>query len=308
MTPALFDGLDAHSEYELVQDPEGRKRLRRHHAQFITEADFAWLAKHGVEILRLPVGHWVFGDQPHYIGAIERLDWAFAMAEKYELHILLDLHGAPGAQNAADHSGSGRPGLPDWLRDPHKRAATINSLERLALRYRDNTQLWGLELLNEPAVDATGLRLAWFYRRAYRRVVRVARPGTHIIFSDGFKPRLLAGALLFAKKGFPTLMDCHFYQCFGEENKTLSFRQHLQKTDRIGRFVRRLSMVQPIIVGEWSLVLPFSLSDTQAKEFWQAQQKAYGPAKATFYWNYKTGGTSRWNFRRLVEDGLVVLK
>jgi aryl-phospho-beta-D-glucosidase BglC (GH1 family) len=33
------------------------------------------------------------------------VNFALDMAEKYELDILVDLHGAPGSQNGQDHSG-----------------------------------------------------------------------------------------------------------------------------------------------------------------------------------------------------------
>lgn len=307
MTAYLFEGLEAHNEYELVQTEKGKRRLKRHHATFITEDDFKWLSDHAIELVRLPVGHWIFGDKPPYIGAIKRLDWAFEMADKYQIRILLDLHGAPGAQNAADHSGSGRPGLPSWLDDRQKQESTIQVLEKLTARYKDAKQLWGIELVNEPLADRTGLKLAWFYRRAYKRVIRIAQPGIKIIFSDGFKPKLLAGALLFAKKAYPALMDCHFYQCFGDENSGLNFEDHLKKTMRMGWFARFLGFVQPIVVGEWSTILPFHLTPEQTREYWAAQERAYRSCDALIYWNYKTSAPSNWNFRALVDDGVIVL-
>lgn len=55
--------------------------------------------------MRLPVGYWIIAPEKPYREGIRYVDWAFRMAEKYQLQVLLDLHGAPGSQNGNDHSG-----------------------------------------------------------------------------------------------------------------------------------------------------------------------------------------------------------
>jgi glucan 1,3-beta-glucosidase len=308
MTPNLFKGSTAHNEYELVQTDQGKSRLTRHHESFISEADFMWLNEHGVTAVRLPVGYWVFGDEPPYIGAIERVDWAFAMAKKYGMHVLLDLHGAPGAQNAADHSGSGRPGLPVWLDDDTKQERTIRVLERFVKRYNDHPSFWGIELINEPLADRGGFKLIRFYRRSYKRLKKMARPGLYIVFSDGFKPLLVTGALGWRRK-VPVAIDCHLYQCFGEADAKLTVEQHLVKARKRRWLITVLKLFQPVIVGEWSGVLPWellrSLPDAERKQtqnrFMAVQRQAYNDALGWFYWNYKTEKDSGWNFRSLIE-------
>ena len=58
MTPALFAGTSAVDEHTLMETPDGPELIRRHRETFITEADFAWIAEHGLSLVRLPVGHW----------------------------------------------------------------------------------------------------------------------------------------------------------------------------------------------------------------------------------------------------------
>ena len=107
MTPSVFAGTDASNEHQLMMQPDGPERIAKHRQEFMTEADFAWLHAHGIEALRVPVGYWVLESQDGYLEATKQLDWCFAMAQKYHMRVLLDLHAAPGAQNLGDHSGSG---------------------------------------------------------------------------------------------------------------------------------------------------------------------------------------------------------
>lgn len=315
MTPSVFAGSDARNEYELAHTANGRVAIARHQATFITETDFKWLHKNSINAVRIPVGHWIFGDEPPYIEAIDRLDWALAMAEKYSLRVLIDLHGAPGAQNAADHSGSGRPGLPGWLDDPDKLERTILVLERLVKRYNDSTAFWGIELVNEPLADRWGWKLTRFYRQAYRRLAKVARPGLYVVFSDGFKPHLLAGALWRWGK-LPVAIDCHLYHCFGESNKGRSLDNHLQLARGWRWLIRLLSIWHPVIIGEWSSVLPRPMQENLThkervairNQFIRAQRTSYDKALGWFYWNYKTENDSGWNLRSLVDSGAEVLQ
>ena len=94
-----------------------------------------------------PRRHWIFGsasgyprherygDDPHpYVdGGIERLDRAFDWAERHGLAVLVDLHCAPGCQNAFDNGGI--EGVCDWWKRPEYVDFTILTLERLAERY-----------------------------------------------------------------------------------------------------------------------------------------------------------------------------
>lgn len=315
MTPSVFQGTAADNEYELAQVNDGDARLRDHHETFIVEADFRWLRDSGIKAVRIPFGYWIFGDEHPYIGAIEKLDWAIDMAEKYGLKVLLDLHGAPGAQNEADHSGSGRPKTEKWLHQSGYQERTIEILEKIAERYYDKTSIWGIELLNEPTLDWSTLRLVYFYRKAYRRLTRVARPGTAIVFGDGFRPLLLTGAL-HAHKNFPVIMDSHFYQCFSARDKQRGPSSHLKKI-RVKRHrqLRCLRQQQPVVVGEWSGVLPqevYVQMDHQQRielrnQYIEAQLSAYEAAAGWFYWSYKTEQDDDWNFRFLVDSGNLSL-
>ncbi len=305
MTPSLFKGTSAKNEYQLSQTSKGKQCILAHHQNFITETDIAWLAKQGVKLLRVPVGYWVFGDAPPYQSTIQQLDWLVKTAKKYKLQVLIDLHAAPEAQNNANHSGSGnRARGKKWLHSSQAQAATIAVLVRLAEHYKTVENIWGIELLNEPQRDITALRLIHFYRRAYRELAKVARPGTHIVFSDAFSPLLLTNTFAFMKHpSYPVVIDCHLYHTFGKRNKTRSIASHLRMARRRSWLLRLLATMQPVLVGEWSAMVPYKVTDEHTRALVRAQQRTYSGALAHCYWSYKTEPGGRWNFQAMVKAG-----
>lgn len=304
MNPSVFANTDAGDEWQLAHTTGGLNAIRRHHKQWIEEGDFRWMSENNIELVRIPVGHWIFGDEPPYVASIESLDWAFDMAVKYNLKVLIDLHAAVGAQNAADHSGSGAPGKGrEWLKSRQHQAATVKVLERIAERYRDNPALWGLELLNEPTRGLLGIRLTWFYRRAYRRLREIVRPKTYILFSDAFSPLLLINAL--RPWPVPVAMDTHIYFCFGKKAKRLPYNKQVKRVKRWRWLLRWIYLFHPVVVGEWSGALHIGTTDEEQREIIELQQKLHDGALASIYWSYKTEGSGAFNYRKMVERGLI---
>lgn len=308
MTPSLFEGTVAEDEFSLLQTPGAIERVERHRKEFVTEEDFKWLAEHGIDAVRIPVGYWIFdGDEP-FTPCVSYLDWAFTMAEKYDMKILIDLHAAKGSQNGKDHSG--RVGDADWFRARVYRQETTEVLQRLAGRYRDSPALWGIELLNEPALGPVRyVVLRWFYRQASRELAGILRPGVHIVFSDAFMPWLFSGVVKQVGDE-PPVMAVHWYQ-FGKTEVDRYFAKLAGRPRDIEKLQRR----QPIIVGEWSGMLshqtlagmPKEERARLEREHMRRQLVAYEGAMGWFYWTYKTEGKGVWNFRQQVEEGNLLL-
>ncbi len=306
MTPALFAGTDARDEYEFIQTPGGAKKLRKHHETFIQESDFAWLSEHAIEMVRIPVGYWILtGDEP-YVPAIDRLDWAFRMAKKYNIEVLLCLHGAPGSQNGQDHSGKVGEAL--WYKEPAYREQTIDVLERLATRYRTHPRFWGIELMNEPKFGLFQLTLRRFYREAHARLEPIVRPSTKIVFHDAFTPRLM-NAVLGGPLG-KVYMDIHWYHFTFLLYPYVPLYFYWWLVRWHGRLLARLRHWQGIVIGEWSGVISHRLlrhypSEQHEKlqhENIARQLQAYSAADAWCYWTYKTEAPGIWNYRSLVDD------
>jgi glucan 1,3-beta-glucosidase len=157
-------------------------------------------------------------------------------------------------------------------------------------------------------------KLRRFYREAYARLVKVARPGTRIVFHDAFSPRLLSGVIS-AKPHFPVVMDTHWYEFTDILYKWHSLESYFKKIRRRPKLITRLQKCQDVIVGEWSVVLSGRILDGRQreqelaafKEHGRLQLEVYGKTAGWFYWTYKTEGRGIWHFRSLVEDGIVTL-
>ena len=312
MTPKLFEGTSTQDEYSLMQTEIGRSRIEAHRQEFITEADFKWLAANKIDIVRIPVGYWLFKADGPYTPTIQYLDWAVDMADKYKLKVLIDLHGARGSQNGNDHSG--KKGRADWYARSDYRLETIDVLEKIARHYYDKPCIWGIELLNEPKTGIFQIKLRMFYRRAAKRLQAVVRPGVYVVFSDAWVPWLMSGALV-GRPDYPVAMDIHWYHFAGILRRWMPFKAYFSKVGRRVGTLRRLQSRQPVIIGEWSNVIAGENMENMSeddkielqRQHGKLQLEVYSYAKAWFYWTYKTEGRGIWNFRSLVEDGLLVL-
>lgn len=304
MTPRLFAGSDAVDEYSLVRTAGAAAKIAAHRQTFITESDFQWLQQHRIEAVRIPVGFWAIGHHDPLLNAERQLDWAFQMAKKYDLKVLLCLHGARGSQNGKDHSG--RIGPINWFKRRHRHDAAI-TLGRLLERYSTAPALWGVELLNEPAVSGWWRRLLlrWWTRRTIRQLAKAA-PHVHFVYSDAFQPDGWSGVI----RHHQAVMDVHHYQTFSTEDRALSIHRHIRKAQNQVVRIRGWQQCQPVIIGEWSL----ALHDIDAagiprrdveRQFGQAQLSSFDESLAWFFWSYKTEAKSAWNFRHLVEDKIL---
>ncbi len=318
MTPRLFADVSAQDEYGYslvaMHDATVSARLTKHRDTFVTESDFAWLAEHGVQAVRLPVGYWMFGDESPYQGTAVYVDKAFEWAERYNLRILIDLHGAPGSQNGWDHSG--RVGRVGWHMNAANTDRTLAVIERLAIRYGRRPALLGFELMNEPKWTLPKRTLREYYVRAYDIVRRHSAAETWVVFHDNFRPRRWRREL--GRPKFANVyIDTHWYQCFSWWDKLHGVMWHLRKAEhmaerRLGHMRRR----HPVVVGEWSLALdrrssarrPAELSmDDVYSAYAAAQQRGFRRAAAWFFWSYKTERSDAWSFKMCIEKGWLKL-
>ncbi len=308
MTPSLFEGYNAEDERSFMRQKGAKERLRQHRDTFITENDLRWLHTHAITAIRVPVGYWLFGDEAPYEGCVEYLDWIVERAGVYDLQVIIDLHRAPGTPDGHDTGGE-VPQL-EWFRDQTLQDATLDVLERIAKRYGHFPQVWGIELLNEPRL--WGWRRAHivrrFYQCAYERLVPHMRPGMAIIYSDGFMPLRMNGAIR-AIPAHPAVVDVHFYHFSVPFDEWRTLGGHLRKVRRRVWLLRWLARKQPVIIGEWSGVItgrkmrhiPLETQRQFEEIYCNVQQRVHRQAAGQFYWNYKTEHPGIWNYRSLID-------
>ena len=133
MKPDLFESTKTEDETWLsrkLPPHEFASLIREHRDTYVTEEDFAFLASQGLNMVRLPVPYFTFGDRPPFVEAVSWIDKAFDWAERYGLKILLDLHTVPYSQNGYDNGGI--TGVCKWCQHPEEVEFALHVMERLA--------------------------------------------------------------------------------------------------------------------------------------------------------------------------------
>ncbi|HEY1074492.1 MAG TPA: glycoside hydrolase family 5 protein [Patescibacteria group bacterium] len=312
ITPSLFSGYTAEDEWSFCRELGNRafEVVDRHRQSYITRDDFAWIAERGLNAVRIPIGHGIFGDAPPYLGAIEYLDFAIEAAKDYGLSVIIDVHTASGSQNGWDHSG--QKGAINWPNDVAHRDQSLFVLKRLGERYQSYPHVIGIELLNEPHWTIQKPILETYYRHAYETLRREGYQNK-IVIHDAFDPPAWIPFMTNSSMG-DVVLDMHMYQCFSDEDKALNFMGHLEKTyGEWGRLISQIQEKVPVVVGEWSLGLdPLSLkglSDQEKgeafKSYGKAQLEVFEKAQGWFFWTYKTEDMPHWSFRDCVTQGLL---
>lgn len=156
----MFQGthdVDDHCRLQAVLDKrfgraERERLIKLHRDHWITERDWDMLPRFGLNLVRIPFIWSVLEDetQPYKLrpDAWHYLDWAINQAEARGLYVILDLHGAVGAQGKEHHSGCAHQNE-YWTR-PDYQARTAWLWQQIALRYRDRSAVAGYSVLNEP--------------------------------------------------------------------------------------------------------------------------------------------------------------
>lgn len=348
LTPSIFQNAcePKGSEFDVVKNcnpDEARALLEKHWANFINDGDWKWMAQHGVNSVRLPIGYFHFlagADggkltsllkgteyEKHaavYQGAWQHITAAIDKARAHNIGVLIDLHGAPGAQNKDGHSGvsTGKAGLWHGLSSSSNQKLTIDILVALAEAVAPYENVVGLELLNEPE-NSSGLES--FYNKAISSIRSSKVPEVKqlpLYLGDGWATDHYATYVgEHSSAGSPLVLDHHVYRCFTPGDQNTPAEAHAQKMDpnSNGPTSQWFSGVSrkahgSIIIGEWSGALnprSFELSQIQSKlearTLWtKAEWHAFERHTAGYYyWTLKKEGgpDPGWCFYTAVEKG-----
>ncbi len=325
MSPDVFTGTGADDEVWLnrkLNSDELAVKMKKHRDEYITENDFKIIASKGMNLVRIPVPYFIFGDQPPFLGCIEYLDKAFDWAANTGLKILIDLHTVPGSQNGYDNGGL--TGVCKWCKNVKNVEFTFRVLERLAKRYCTRDELFGIEILNEPisfpvyitapstgkAVDKAEAKgsgyvpmkfLKEFYKEIYVRLRAILPEDKVIVFHDGF--RLRKWKNFFVKNNMKNVvLDTHIYvfamESFVPIHKPWVYQIYINSQKRL---IARAQKYTPVIVGEWCICnkyaekmsSSFAMDDMKTerrdryRQVHHMQKEAWSGALGNIYWNYK---------------------
>lgn len=226
---------------------------------FIQDRDFDLIKSFGLNCVRVPIYYNVVleSDAPYAIrkDAFRWTDRLVEMAERHGIYVILDLHGAPGAQSVDQPAG--RVGYNKLWTDPVAQDGMVRFWQAMAERYHGSAVVAGYDILNEPYGDfrtdnsAAMLSIA---RRAYQ-AIRQYDPRKVI-----FLPALIPGGLdvydtpeVHSWKGIGYTE--HFYPgLFGSPGSLEDMAKFLKyRLDEKEAQIERLG--GPFLVGEFNTVM-----------------------------------------------------
>ncbi|THU60035.1 hypothetical protein C4D60_Mb07t08380 [Musa balbisiana] len=312
-----------HGDFQLANGfgrEKAQEVLTNHRNNFITAEDFAFLSRHGINTVRIPVGWWIAKDPeppaPFIGGSLAALDRAFSWAKTHDLKCIIDLHAAPGSQNGMEHSAS-RDGSVDWP-TPDYISQTLDVINFLSARYANHPALLGIELLNEPSAAAVPLDvLVSYYTRGYH-IIRNYSSTVYVIVCQRIgnaDPMELYQANIGVSN---IVVDLHYYNLFDPYFSNMDATENIQYIydKRVPQLQALNSANGPLVyigklfcvmllylrvqynilcewVNEWNVT---NASQPQYQMFGMAQLDAFDDA--SFGWSYWTLKNDRmhWDF------------
>ncbi|XP_031503654.1 probable glucan 1,3-beta-glucosidase A [Nymphaea colorata] len=309
-----FGGFGGEFQVTNGYGPQATQVMHDHWNTFIVEDDFSFVAKNGLNAVRIPVGWWTAVNPtpaPFVDGSLDILDKAFSWAEKYGLKVIVDLHAPPYSQNGWEHSAT-RDGTIEFGSTQETIDKTVGIIEFFASRYANSPSLAAVELINEPRAPEVSLdALTQYYKAGYDAVRRHSSTAYVIMSNRLGSPSSPTELFPLANGRSGTVIDVHYYNLFSSDFNNLSVQQNIDfiYQTRASQLNTVTSANGPLsFVGEW--VAEWQVQNA-AKEDYQkfakAQLDVYG--RASFGWAYWTlkNVNPHWSLRWMIENGYITL-
>ena len=271
--------------------------LKIYQDAFFKADDCDILMRMGLNIIRLPIfyrnlqdadGNWTTNSQ----GKIdfETIDRVVNSCADNGIYTLLDLHGAPGSQSNADHTG--RANFNKLFEDSPAgeafRDQTVRIWKEIATHYQNHLAIAGYDLLNEP-VGAPNPETLWhLYTRLYQ-AIRSQDP-YHIIVMEGIwyeDIRDWDTLPIPAEQGWENVVyQFHFYN-WEHDNDWQAHKDFVDAKLTQGSIKQEQYQV-PVMIGEFN---GFALPET-----WEYYLEKFNEKKWSWMlWNYKAhASNSNW--------------
>ncbi|OSD06598.1 glycoside hydrolase family 5 protein [Trametes coccinea BRFM310] len=359
ITPSIFENtnnsdiVDEYTFGQMLDSGYALDVLQNHWDTWITEDDFIAINAAGLNHVRMQLGYWsvpitseytnyTTSVSPYIAGAWPYLLRALGWAKKHSVHVILDLHGAPGSQNGYDNSG--RRGSANWAQGTNVNR-TIDIIRFVAGQIGGMIDV--LELLNEPAgyqSDIHGI-IADYWQAAYQAVREVAGTSLKVMIGDAFLGVDNWDGFMTSPDAQGVLMDYHQYQVFNYNQLAMSYDEHIADSCQV------LSTLQSYaksnlytISGEWSNAITdctkwlngrgvgarwdgtwqpgqqvFGSCDgytgnssawsddykTFLRKYWESQVAIGEAVQGWVFWTWKAENSDDWSYQKGLEGGWI---
>lgn len=295
------DAIDEKSLMETLGESAGRARMEAHWESWITEDDICWLARRGLNTVRVPIGYWmVIPEAPFVSGQYRHLRNLFEWCERYNVAVLLDFHGLKGSQNGEPSSGNcGACGNDncgsttiDYLEYKEDNMAVIKNL---TAEFSGSPVYLGFQVANDVSRTTDRNGAVEFYKEAYA-LIRAWSPSAIDVMAHTFGP-----------SNYPFN---NFHDVIQDQH--ISFPRlpggaTADQRSNINLILQELMQVErwQVVVGEWSLQSVQQWDDGFYRDFAKMQIQAFEQhAQGWFYQAYKTAyEDSKVSYRDQCERG-----
>jgi hypothetical protein len=137
---------------QLVQRFGSVQLLNSFQDAYLQKEDLDYLMRLGINLVRVPIYYQSLQDSTGAFTNFAKLDWLIEECSNRGIYVLLDLHGAPGAQSNESHSGRANYNkhFENSTEGEAFRTQTVNLWRAVASRYVHWHYVAGYDLLNEP--------------------------------------------------------------------------------------------------------------------------------------------------------------
>ncbi|KAH9972788.1 glycoside hydrolase superfamily [Lactifluus volemus] len=305
--------------------------LQRHWNTWITEDDFVQMAAAG--LTHSSIGYWHVPTNasvvPYVPGGWPYIKRALGWARQHNIHVILDVHGAPGSQNGFDNSGQ------------HTNTPQCDLEVIKVIATEVGSQVDAIELLNEiagflgPQWNAAART---FYQSGYDVVRQAAGDNVVVVIGDTFDALSSWQGLLDYPQATRAMMDVHRYQLFSDGELTRTLDQHVQfscqtilpelrgyASTTFGRSTTDCAMWLngrgtgsrwegtfgggPAIgscTGYTGNYSTFSQDlKTTMRKYWEAQVEVAEAVQGWLFWTWKTESADEWSYSKGLEGGWI---
>lgn len=306
--------------------------FKTHWESWITKEDITKIASLGLNTIRIPLGYWIFEDivyqdSEHFPqGGFTYLERVCGWAKDSGLYIILDLHGAPGAQQARQpFTGQYAPTAGFYVDYQYERAYKFLEWITKIIHTNPNfSNVGAVEIVNEPttnkAIAAT--MIAQYYPTAFTRI-RAVEKSLNIAANNYVHIKMMDERW---GSGDPTSkLTNNYFALYGDHDYVkytpnvpltrAGYMQHSCTDSHSGN--------SPLVTSEWSLSVAdsvqwnseFTINAPDAVEWyrkwWGAQVLSYEKNMLGWiYWSWKVskiGGTEdwRWGYEQAFDAGVI---
>ncbi|MBP5350752.1 MAG: cellulase family glycosylhydrolase [Fibrobacterales bacterium] len=287
--------------YELLDSRFGEEKRREafsvYRSSWLTEKDFELMAREGMNVVRLPVYYqWLMDTNGNWLtdasGSIDfsRLDWAIETAGRHGLWTIVDLHGAPGSQNGADHSGEAGRGAKLFTDNPGRtkyQNMTLKWWRGVAEHLAGNPLVAGYDVLNEPSrtfSNAMEQDVVDLYKKIYPEI-RAVDTNHVVIFEAIWTWNKLQKPANYGWKNVMYELHCYGWDHIGDD-KLAGMKGFVDgQISDANRY--RPDYGVPLLIGEYTF-----FSSAAAWEYGLGKYRDNGISWTVWTWKVKGPGSS----------------